>query len=105
MKVGGWSQARYQRRVENAHANHAKEAIGALDDCVQDNIKHVILAGDPQMAPAPRGAHAEAPDGQVGRCDEARSERVGPGRVQATLERMREEDAKTDAEKVERLLR
>jgi predicted RNase H-like nuclease (RuvC/YqgF family) len=24
VKVGGWSQARYQRRVENAHASHAK---------------------------------------------------------------------------------
>ena len=40
VKVGGWSQARYQRRVENAHANHAKEAIETLD--------RIVIAGEYQ---------------------------------------------------------
>src|SRR3954449_8762037 len=31
VKVGGWSQARYQRRVGNAHKEHAKESIEALE--------------------------------------------------------------------------
>ena len=43
VKVGGWSQARYQRRVENAHANHAKEAVEALERIAsQENIRHIL---------------------------------------------------------------
>ncbi|HYP05708.1 MAG TPA: VLRF1 family aeRF1-type release factor [Bryobacteraceae bacterium] len=106
VKVGGWSQARYQRRVENAHASHAKEAIETLDKIVrQDNIKHVILAGDPQMAPVlqehmPKHLADKLVD--VMKLDLKASDQDV---FQATLDRMREEDAKTDAEKVDRLLR
>src|SRR6185503_9180510 len=31
VKVGGWSQARYQRHAENFHLHHAKEVVEALD--------------------------------------------------------------------------
>jgi peptide subunit release factor 1 (eRF1) len=106
VKVGGWSQARYQRRVENAHASHAKEAIEALEKIVQqDDIKHVILAGDPQMAPLleehmPKHLASKVVD--VMKIDLKASDQEV---FQATFDRMREEDAKTDVEKVERLLR
>jgi peptide subunit release factor 1 (eRF1) len=106
VKVGGWSQARYQRRVENAHASHAKEAIESLDKIVrQDNIQHVIIAGDPQMAPVlqehmPKHLTDKLVD--VMKLDLKSSDHQV---FQATLDRMREQDAKTDADKVERLLR
>jgi peptide subunit release factor 1 (eRF1) len=106
VKVGGWSQARYQRRVENAHASHAKESIEALERIVkQENVKHVILAGDPQMAPVlqqqlPKHLADKVVD--VLKLDLKASDHEV---FQATLERMREEDAKTDAEKVGRLMR
>jgi peptide subunit release factor 1 (eRF1) len=106
VKVGGWSQARYQRRVENAHASHAKESIEALDRIVkQENVKHVLLAGDPQMAPVlqeqmPKHLADKLVD--VLKLDLKASDQDV---FQATLERMREEDAKTDAEKVDRLMR
>jgi peptide subunit release factor 1 (eRF1) len=106
VKVGGWSQARYQRRVENAHASHAKESIEALDRIVkQENVKHVILAGDPQMAPVlqeqlPKHLADKVVD--VLKLDLKASDQDV---FQTTLERMREEDAKTDAEKVARLMR
>ena len=46
-KVGGWSQARYQRHEENYHVHHAKEVIDVLARTVRDeNIESVILAGD-----------------------------------------------------------
>jgi peptide subunit release factor 1 (eRF1) len=105
VKVGGWSQARYQRRVENAHASHAKESIEALDRIVkQENVKHVILAGDPQMTPVlqeqlPKHLADKVVD--VLKLDFKASDQDV---FQATLERMREEDAKTDAQKVERLM-
>lgn len=46
-KVGGWSQARYQRHEEQYHLQHAKEVIDVLARIVRDEaIENVILAGD-----------------------------------------------------------
>lgn len=46
-KVGGWSQARYQRHVENFHLQHAKETVDELDKLLRDTkIEHLILCGD-----------------------------------------------------------
>ena len=46
-KVGGWSQARYQRHVENFHLQHAKETVEELDKLVRKaKIEHLILCGD-----------------------------------------------------------
>ncbi|MBC7927551.1 MAG: hypothetical protein H7039_18045 [Bryobacteraceae bacterium] len=36
VKVGGWSQARYQRRAQNAHQSHAKDAVEVLDRIVRE---------------------------------------------------------------------
>jgi peptide subunit release factor 1 (eRF1) len=50
--VGGWSQLRYQRHVENLHLHHAKDTIEALDRVVrEDTIEHVIIAGDEVIIP------------------------------------------------------
>src|SRR5579859_7126542 len=52
VKVGGWSQARYQRRVGNAHLDHAKEVIERLAQIVrEDQVSHIILAGDSVVIP------------------------------------------------------
>jgi peptide subunit release factor 1 (eRF1) len=52
VKVGGWSQARYQRRAANAHHEHAKEVIERLAQVVhEDKISHIILAGDQVVIP------------------------------------------------------
>jgi stalled ribosome rescue protein Dom34 len=46
-KVGGWSQARYQRHEKNYHLQHAKEVVDILEKIVRDeDVEHVILAGD-----------------------------------------------------------
>jgi peptide chain release factor subunit 1 len=46
-QVGGWSQARYQRHIENFHLQHAKETVEELDKLVRDlKIEHIILCGD-----------------------------------------------------------
>jgi peptide subunit release factor 1 (eRF1) len=106
VKVGGWSQARYQRRVQNAHQSHAKEVIDSLDRIVrEDRIKQVILAGDPQImstlqAELPKHLAEKVVD--VLKLDLKSSDQEV---FEATLNRMREEDAKTDAEKAERLFR
>jgi peptide chain release factor subunit 1 len=46
-EVGGWSQMRYQRHVDNFHQQHAKEIVTELEKLVrEDRIDRVILAGD-----------------------------------------------------------
>ncbi|MFN2531313.1 MAG: Vms1/Ankzf1 family peptidyl-tRNA hydrolase [Pyrinomonadaceae bacterium] len=46
-QIGGWSQNRYQRHVENYHLHHAKEIVEVLEGTVrEDNIEQIILAGD-----------------------------------------------------------
>jgi peptide chain release factor subunit 1 len=49
---GGWSQARFQRHIENFHLQHAKEVIEALDRIVQaENIENIVVAGDEVIVP------------------------------------------------------
>jgi peptide chain release factor subunit 1 len=45
--AGGWSQARFQRHVDNFTLHHVKEVVDALDDTVRaEDPQHVLLAGD-----------------------------------------------------------
>ena len=47
VKVGGWSQSRYQRHEQNYHLQHAKEVVEMLERIVrEEKIEHIILAGD-----------------------------------------------------------
>jgi peptide subunit release factor 1 (eRF1) len=104
VKVGGWSQARYQRRVENAHKEHAKEAIDALERIVrEEKIQHVVIAGDPAMIPLVQEQFSKQLAEKV--VDVLRLDTKAPEHeiFDATLEAIQEQDAATDAEKVQRL--
>jgi peptide chain release factor subunit 1 len=51
-QAGGWSQARFQRHVENIHLHHAKEVVDRLDQIVSaEAIEHVLVAGDEVIVP------------------------------------------------------
>ena len=46
-EVGGWSQMRFQRHIENYHLHHAKEIVEELAKIVRDEqINKIVLAGD-----------------------------------------------------------
>lgn len=46
-EAGGWSQMRYQRRIDGFHQAHAKEVIGEVEKLVRDEgIDQVVLCGD-----------------------------------------------------------
>jgi peptide chain release factor subunit 1 len=48
--VGGWSQARFQRHIDNFHKQHAKEVIAALDRIMQEEgLRQFVLAGDQEV--------------------------------------------------------
>jgi peptide subunit release factor 1 (eRF1) len=104
VKVGGWSQARYQRRVENAAKDHAKEAVDALERIVrEEKIAHVVVAGEASML----AAVEEQLSKQLGEklVDVLRFDAKAPEHeiFEATMEAIQEQDAATDAEKVKRL--
>ena len=104
VKVGGWSQARYQRRVGNAHQEHAKEVIERLAQIVrEDKVSHVILAGDAAVIPLLQEQLPQEliPMVQVMRLDIHASEQDV---LTATLAKLQEQEVRTAAEKVDRLM-
>jgi len=104
VKVGGWSQARYQRRVGNAHLEHAKEVMERLAEIVrEDKVSHIILAGDSVVIPLlQEQLHQEMNSTvEVMKLDIHASEQ---DILAATLEKLQEQEATTSAEKVDRLM-
>lgn len=46
-EVGGWSQMRYQRHIDNFHQQHAKEVVEELEKLSRDErVEKFVLAGD-----------------------------------------------------------
>src|ERR1700691_2359351 len=104
VKVGGWSQARYQRRVGNAHQEHAKEVIEHLAQIVrEDHVSRIILAGDSVVIPLLQEQLPQemVPMVEVMKLDIHASEQDV---LTATLEKLQEQEARTAAEKVDRLM-
>ena len=103
--MGGWSQARYQRRTDNVHIRHVKEVVDTLDRIVSaDNIAHIIVAGDDVVVPLlkeqlPKHLQEKLVDVLSLDCDAGEDEIV-----QATLDILRQKDAETDAERVQELI-
>ncbi len=104
-KVGGWSQARYQRHTKNFHLHHAKDLVEALDRTVrEDNIDLIVLAGDEVIIPilqAQLPGHLASKVIDVLRLDIKTPEHEI---LSATLEAMRERDAEEDIDRVAALL-
>ena len=49
---GGWSQARYQRHIENFHLQHVKDVVDALDRVVQaEGINYILISCDEVALP------------------------------------------------------
>jgi peptide subunit release factor 1 (eRF1) len=104
VKVGGWSQARYQRRVGNAHHEHAKEVVERLAQIVrEDKISHIILAGDSVVIPLLQEQLPQemVPMVQVMRLDIHSSDQDV---LTATLAKLQEQEDRSAAEKVDRLM-
>jgi peptide chain release factor subunit 1 len=104
-KVGGWSQMRYQRHLEQYHLQHAKEVVDQLEQVVrEDDIRHIILAGDDRIIPLLKEQFPKAVADKV--VDVLSLDINAPEHeiLEESLEAMRRYDAQTDAERVGRLL-
>jgi peptide subunit release factor 1 (eRF1) len=105
VSAGGWSQARYQRRVENLHAKHMKEVAEAVENLVrEEKIARILVAGDEvalpllreQLSPSTRelltevgGVDMKTPEADVFR---------------VTLDAFRVADQESDQERVDEVL-
>ena len=103
--MGGWSQARYQRHNENFHLQHMKEVVDVLDRVVRDEaIGHVIVACDEVARPA---LMEQLPQHLADKVIDTLKLDINTPEHQVlsdTLDALRERDAETDAEAVERLV-
>ncbi|MGH9173703.1 MAG: Vms1/Ankzf1 family peptidyl-tRNA hydrolase, partial [Vicinamibacterales bacterium] len=103
--MGGWSQARYQRRAENFHLHHIKEVVDTLDRIVRsDNIQHVIVAGDDVVVPLLK---EQLPAHLIDKLLDVLTLERDAGEdeiIEATLEVLHQKDAESDAERVSELI-
>jgi peptide chain release factor subunit 1 len=99
--MGGSSQARYQRHVENFHLHHVKEVVDILDRVVRaENIQQIVVAGDEVAVPLLREqlpAHLSDKIVDVMKLDRQAAD---SDLVDATLEALRQKDSETDREQV-----
>src|SRR5258705_1896569 len=105
-KMGGWSQARYQRRAENFHTQHMKEDVDLLDKVVAgEHLEHVVVACDETakpylMAQLPKHLAEKVIDMvNVDVKSIAEHELLAE-----TMNALRRDDAETDAEHVRRMI-
>jgi peptide chain release factor subunit 1 len=99
---GGWSQARFQRHIENFHVQHAKEVVEALERIVaRENISDVLVAGDEVIMPLLREQMPKHLADKV--VDQVRLDTNAPlDRVlRASLEAMKRVRSQTEREKVD----
>jgi peptide chain release factor subunit 1 len=100
---GGWSQARFQRHIENFHLHHVKDVVTALERIVaRDGIDQILIAGDPAVLPLLREQMPKhLADKIVGELTKDLAGTTNDEIVKAALESMRRLNVRTDREKVD----
>ncbi|HEX3176774.1 MAG TPA: Vms1/Ankzf1 family peptidyl-tRNA hydrolase [Methylomirabilota bacterium] len=102
--VGGWSQARYQRHVDEHRAEHVREVVAALEHIVrEERVDHIALAGN-ETSMALLRAHLTKPiAGLVTELPHMPVDAPDSRILRETLEILPREDARDDAERVARM--
>lgn len=104
--MGGWSQARYQRRADNFQRHHIKEVVEILDRIVSDeHLTRIVVACDEVARPILMEQLPKHLSEKVIDVIHLDMKATPEDQVLAeTMEALRQEDARTDAEHVERML-
>jgi peptide chain release factor subunit 1 len=104
-KVGGWSQMRYQRHLEQYHLQHAKEVSEQLERITrEDDIQHIILAGDAVIIPQLKEQFPKTVADKIVDVLSLAIDAPEHEVLAESLAAMREHDMVSDVEKVEQLL-
>jgi peptide chain release factor subunit 1 len=99
---GGWSQARYQRHVENYHLQHVKEVVATLERLVAaEGLTHIVVAGDETVLPMLREQLPKPLADMVVDGPTLASNATHAAVLEKTLATMRALDLQTDAQIVE----
>ncbi|HTH04141.1 MAG TPA: Vms1/Ankzf1 family peptidyl-tRNA hydrolase [Vicinamibacterales bacterium] len=99
---GGWSQARYQRHIENFHIQHVKEVVAALDRVVQDEgITHILISCDEVALPLLREQLPKQLADKVVDHIRVEAHAAASEVLKASMDAMHKLNAKTDREKVD----
>src|SRR3954465_12272705 len=96
---GGWSQARYQRHIDNYHLQHIKDVVEVLEKIVlAEGLTRVVVAGDESVLPLLREQLTKPLTEMV--VDELpiASDAAQDHVVRETLASMRALDSRTDRE-------
>ena len=105
ISMGGWSQARYQRHLENFHLHHMKEVVDVLDRVVRDEaIDRIVVACDEVARPT---LMEQLPQHLAEKIVDTVKLDINTPEHQVlseTLEALRDRDAETDIDAVERML-
>jgi len=104
-KMGGWSQARYQRRADNFHRQHMKEVVDLLNTVVaEERLNQIVVACDEVskaflMQQLPKHLAEKIIDVRADIKSIEQHELL-----KETMEALRRDDAKTDAEHVQQMI-
>lgn len=99
---GGWSQARYQRHVDNFHLHHIKDVVSALEKIVAaESLTKIVVAGDTNVLPQLRDQLPKPLADMI--VEEVALDSKAPQSevVRTTLEAMRGLDSRTDRDVVD----
>ncbi len=103
--IGGWSQARYQRHIDNYYLHHAKDVVEELDRVTrQDQIKWIVLAGEEVIIPVLRNQLPQPLAERVIAVLRLEMDTPDHEVMRKSLEAVRAQNAREDAEKVAKLL-
>jgi peptide subunit release factor 1 (eRF1) len=104
-RIGGWSQARYQRRIDNIRAHHAKEVVEELDRVArEEGIERIVLAGDEVILPMLREQFPPRLEERVIGVLRLGIDTPEHEVMRASFAAVRSFDAQKDSEKIEKLL-
>lgn len=105
-EVGGWSQMRYQRHVDNFHQQHAKEVVEELGKLVRGSrIERIVLVGDEAVIiPILRGELTQELNEKVVGVLALNIDTPEHELLEAADKMIQEFDAAEDKERIERLL-
>jgi peptide chain release factor subunit 1 len=103
--MGGWSQPRYQRHIENFHLHHMKEVVDVLDRTVRnESLNHIVIACDAVAKPL---LMEQLPQHLADKVIDVMALDIHTPEhevLRETLEALRASDADTDAAQVARML-
>jgi peptide subunit release factor 1 (eRF1) len=101
---GGWSQARYQRRADNAHMHHMKEVVETLDRIVrEENINQIVIASNEVALTKLRDQLPSHLSEKIVDTITVQPGSQGGSLLESTFMAIRDKDAESDVEKVQEL--